>query len=479
MNDTCNCSSAMLSLAFSFIIFSLHFRTSTSTQNLCKDLSVKIFQPDLSPYAPNLPDRILYNCTDITLKFTIPSNLKTIGKEAFRYSYGFTEELQLPVGLTMIDDYAFADTHLSSIVIPNTVTTMGEGVFFNNGKLLHLTLPNSLLTIPKNFCQSCRDLATVNFGSKVTLIAEASFAGTPLLRSVQLPETLVTISEFAFGNSGLTSIELPHSIKTIGEVAFSSCFQLKTFYGSNCRQGIKIADSAFDGCGCGFGLVTCDDFRAGSDIVNCAYAKQTTSKKTTTITGKSITTTTKTTQSFTTGTKTKTITSTTMTSTTITLTTTATTVSKTMNTKTITSVTTTNTNVSSTSPIKPLGKSTTAKPKTTSPQDSSAPTTASSTTHTIHTSETRTYTTISTTFTVSAPASRTADQNNPWTIPLYTSIGLLAIIVASIPIIRRCRYRKKAIYDIVELDEYSDDSNDDDDDMATYNFDYAFEDDNM
>ena len=94
-------------------------------------------------------------------------------------------------------------------------------------------------------------LPTTYKGKLVTEIAYSGFLispnGTNLLKEIELPNGLTTISEWAFGRcQGLTSIVIPDSVNSIGDSAFSYCKNL-TFVVIG--DGVtSIGDAAFYGC---------------------------------------------------------------------------------------------------------------------------------------------------------------------------------------------------------------------------------------
>lgn len=103
--------------------------------------------------------------------------------------------------LEKIDFYAFKSNQLTSLVLPNFLTTIGREAFSEN-KLTSLTLPNS-----------------------VTIIDEDAFYGNYDLTSLTLPNSLVEIGDFAFYDCPISNQEtltIPKSVKLIGRSAFKS-----------------------------------------------------------------------------------------------------------------------------------------------------------------------------------------------------------------------------------------------------------------
>lgn len=100
-----------------------------------------------------------------------------------------------------------ACTAITSVTIPNSVTTIGDFAF-----------------------SSCSGLTTVNFSNALTNIGTDAFANCAALTSINLPNSLTTLSNGAFfGCTGLTTVNIPNSVTSIGNYAFGSCTGLTSF----------------------------------------------------------------------------------------------------------------------------------------------------------------------------------------------------------------------------------------------------------
>lgn len=127
----------------------------------------------------------------------------------------------LPV--TAIADSVFRYKKLRSVVIPDTVTTMGRGVFQSNS-LTRVVIGKGIRVIPSGAFTDNPSLAEITIPDWVTEIeGSGSWSGTFEncgLTSVNLPAGLEKIGQNAFKNNDLTSVTLPAGLQTIGYGAF-------------------------------------------------------------------------------------------------------------------------------------------------------------------------------------------------------------------------------------------------------------------
>ena len=159
---------------------------------------------------------------------TIPGSVKTIGNSAFRacrdlalVNFENVEEGE-EGGLTSIGDEAFWGCALTSVTLPNTVTTIGSKAFEYNDKLTTAILGDALTEIKDETFQYCGALASVTIPDGVTSIGKQAFSGCWSLTSVRIPKSLTTMGENAFQSCQLKSIELPDPFTDIPANLFQS-----------------------------------------------------------------------------------------------------------------------------------------------------------------------------------------------------------------------------------------------------------------
>ena len=227
-----------------------------------------------------------------------------IGESAFMYCSSLTD-VTIPKSVRSIEDYAFSDcSGLTSIVvesgnpvydsrnncnaiietasntllagckntiIPNSVTTIGEGAFYGCTGLTSVTIPNSVTNIGNNAFSYCNGLTSIDIQNSVISIGSGAFEGTgwydnqpdglvyagkvaykykgtmPANTSITLIEGTKGIAGGAFsGCSGLTSVTIPNSVTSIGLDAFCECSGLTSVTIPN--SVTTIGQGAFSGC---------------------------------------------------------------------------------------------------------------------------------------------------------------------------------------------------------------------------------------
>ena len=132
----------------------------------------------------------------------------------------------LPV--TKISNSAFKDnTSITSVTIPNSVTTIGTYTFQNCSGLTSITIPEGVTTINERVFYGCSGLTSVTIPNSVTTIGTYTFQNCSSLTSITIPAGVTSIGKSAFrGCSGLTSITIPEGVTSIGYDAFRSCSKL-------------------------------------------------------------------------------------------------------------------------------------------------------------------------------------------------------------------------------------------------------------
>ena len=186
----------------------------------------------------------------VTIPATVTHNDTTyrvvqIGDDAFNECYNLTS-VTLPEGITSIGNAAFRSCDaLSAITIPEGVTSIGNGAFYDCGKLTAISLPNSVTTMGNGVFSSCTSLKSVVLSENIKTIGMSVFLDCAKLASINLPEGLTSIGDYAFSAcKKLTSITIPGSVTLIKNYAFENCTGL-TSISCNATTPTKIGANTF------------------------------------------------------------------------------------------------------------------------------------------------------------------------------------------------------------------------------------------
>ena len=123
---------------------------------------------------------------------------------------------------------AAADVTIPSSYKGKPVTTIGHAAFFNSA-VTSVTIPDSVTSISDSAFVNCPQLTNISIPNSVTYIGFSAFNSCTSLKSITLPSSLSTIQSYAFCNCGnLETIRIPVSVTSIGNNAFADCPSLMT-----------------------------------------------------------------------------------------------------------------------------------------------------------------------------------------------------------------------------------------------------------
>ena len=188
----------------------------------------------------SIGEQAFYGCTGLT-SVTIPNSVASIGEHTFSGCSGLMS-INVESGNP---NYASRDGILynndktelifcpqkiaGSVVIPNSVKSIGSRAFYNCSGLTNVVIPNSVLEIESLAFRSCSGLVELNIPNSVNTIGSGAFRACSNLAKVTIGNTVANIGSEAFRECvGLTDITVPRSVTAVDASAFYKCTGLKS-----------------------------------------------------------------------------------------------------------------------------------------------------------------------------------------------------------------------------------------------------------
>jgi len=249
----------------------------------------------------SIGDNAFYGCTSLT-SVTISNSVKSIGRSAF-CNCSKLSSVTMGNSVTHIDNYAFENCtglteviasdiaawcriyfanslsnplyfarHLYSdesieikdLVIPNSITYIGNYIFYNCEGLTSLTIPNSVTSIGYSAFRGCSKLTSVTIPNDMTRVEGFAFVGCTSLTSVTLNSNAVVSKAYTYSDNlknifgeQVTEYVIGDDVMSIGDNAFYGCTDLTsvtigrgvtsigymTFYGCSGLTSVNIPDN--------------------------------------------------------------------------------------------------------------------------------------------------------------------------------------------------------------------------------------------
>ena len=184
--------------------------------------------------------RAFYNIDAMT-SVTMPNSLTTIGDNAFYSCDGLTT-IEIPKGITSVGYRALDNCSKLTAVVWNAKVCNYK--FEYPSQIKSYTFGEEVETLSTSCCDGMSELTSIVIPNSVTSIGYRAFTGCSKLASVTIGNSVTSIGDEVFWNcTALTSIEIPNSVTSIGSWVFKGCSALSTVtIGSSIT---KIGEQAF------------------------------------------------------------------------------------------------------------------------------------------------------------------------------------------------------------------------------------------
>ena len=187
-----------------------------NTCNNCAALTTVVFRGDVT----SIGFRAFYGTSSLT-SITLPDTLLSVGQDAFRNS-GLTGELDLK-SVETVGVSAFAYTAITGITMP-AIKTLADDAFAYCAGLTSIVIPDTCTSLGQRVFGQCTSATSITVGKGVAIIPRNAFTGCTALASLTLSEGLEQIESYAFyACRALTTLVIPDSVTRIGAGAFKSC----------------------------------------------------------------------------------------------------------------------------------------------------------------------------------------------------------------------------------------------------------------
>lgn len=269
----------------------------------------KLTSIDIPNSVTSINERTFSGCSSLT-SITIPNSVTYIGYYAFQGCSGLTS-VTIGASVSSIDNYAFSDcsgitdlvwnarncsskgnmttsniervtigdevevlpsafvsgSKISTVIIPNSVTSISSNAFNNCDSLTNVTIGNSVSSIGNYAFSSCDSLTGVTIGTSVSSMGNNAFSNcngitdlvwnarncssngnmsTSNVERVIIGDEVEVLPNYFVRNSKISTVTIPNSVTSIGYSAFNNCDSL-----TNVTTGSfisSIGGYAFYGC---------------------------------------------------------------------------------------------------------------------------------------------------------------------------------------------------------------------------------------
>jgi len=162
----------------------------------------------------NIGIQAFQSCSNLTALNVASDNSNYTSINGILYNKDITILVRFPEGKT-------------SVLIPNSVTSIGNCAFYSCTGLTSIVIPNSVISIGQSAFYLCTGLISIEIPNSVIDIGNSAFSECSGLRSIIIPNSVTSFGgNIFYGCESLTTIEIPSSVTSIGVKPFYGCTSL-------------------------------------------------------------------------------------------------------------------------------------------------------------------------------------------------------------------------------------------------------------
>ena len=144
---------------------------------------------------------------------------------------GASKNVVVPDGVKLIGQYAFKDSDVEYVKLPDSLTKISQYAFLHAEDLVSIKLPKNVSIIEEGAFRRCDNLRDVQLNEGLTKIGFWCFSGCRSLKNLDIPQTVKKIGKDAFEWAGIETITMPN-IKVPSDL-FDECPNLKSINGKD------------------------------------------------------------------------------------------------------------------------------------------------------------------------------------------------------------------------------------------------------
>lgn len=169
-------------------------------------------------------------CTSLE-EIVLPNTIKTFEQAGSQFqSCTSLKRIEIPDSMTTLSFGCFMGcTNLSSVTLHEGLTKITGSAFDGCENLTNIDIPSTVTELEGSCFAHCKNLSEIIFhGNTLTTIGSSCFMDCQHLHEIKIPESVTSIGEYCFKDSGIKNIIIPEGVTTLSDYLFTNCGELST-----------------------------------------------------------------------------------------------------------------------------------------------------------------------------------------------------------------------------------------------------------